>query len=109
MGNETLQGALELLVLKTLERAPKDGMHGFGIAEHILAASNDLLRVEEGSLYPALHRMEQQDWIASTWGVTANKRRARYYRLRPAGRRELERQRAGWRQTAGAVTSFLEA
>lgn len=109
MGNETLQGALELLVLKTLERASKEGMHGFGIADHILTVSHELLRVEEGSLYPALHRLEQCGWIAASWGVTANKRRARYYRLRPAGRRELERQRAAWRQTAGAVAAFLEA
>ncbi|MGH9484330.1 MAG: PadR family transcriptional regulator [Terriglobales bacterium] len=84
-------------------------MHGFGIAERILAVSQDHLRVEEGSLYPALHRMEQRGWIAAAWGLTANKRRARYYRLRPAGRRELERQRSDWQQTASAVAAFLEA
>ncbi|MGH9477055.1 MAG: PadR family transcriptional regulator [Terriglobales bacterium] len=109
MGTENLQGALELLVLQTLERGPEEGMHGFGIAEHVLTVSETLLRVEEGSLYPALHRMEQHGWIVATWGLTANKRRARYYRLRPAGRRELVRQRGDWKQTAAAVAAFLEA
>jgi transcriptional regulator len=109
MGTDSLQGALDLLVLHALQRGPREGMHGFGIAEHIHSVSSDLLRIEEGSLYPALHRMEAQGWIAARWGVTENRRRARYYRLTPAGRRQLDAQRASWRQTTAAVAAFLNA
>ena len=76
--NDTLQGTLALLVLKTLQQGP---MHGWGITMHIQQISEQVLRVEEGSLYPALHRMEQEGWIAAEWGMSDNKRRARYYRL----------------------------
>jgi PadR family transcriptional regulator, regulatory protein PadR len=76
--NDNLQGALTLLVLKSLEQGP---MHGWGITLHIQQISNDVLRVEEGSIYPALHRMEQDRWIASEWGTSENNRRARFYRL----------------------------
>lgn len=109
MGTEALQGALPLLVLKTLSRGPKDGMHGFGIAVHIQAVSQELLRVEEGSLYPALHRMEQAGWIRANWGLTENRRRARYYRLTPAGKKRLEQEEHSWQQVNSAVAAFLGA
>src|SRR2546428_13639541 len=80
---DVLQGTLDLLVLKTLSRGPA---HGYGIASHVQQASNDGLRVEEGSLYPALHRMAQAGWIAAEWQPTGNNPRARLYRLTPAGR-----------------------
>jgi PadR family transcriptional regulator PadR len=83
-----LQGTLDLLVLKTL--AYTGQLHGYGIVLHIQRASDELLRVEEGSLYPALHRMEQSGWIASEWALTDTNRRAKYYKLTAAGRRQLE-------------------
>ncbi len=87
MAKNDLQGALDLLVLKTLAQTGE--MHGYGIVLHIQRASDELLRVEEGSLYPALHRMEQSGWIASEWAVTETKRKAKYYKLTAAGRRQL--------------------
>jgi PadR family transcriptional regulator PadR len=84
--NDLLQGTLALLVLKTLARAP---MHGYGITLHIQQISEDILRVEEGSLYPALHRMEQDGWVSAEWGMSENNRRARYYRLTDAVRKQL--------------------
>ena len=83
---DILQGTLALLVLKTLEHSP---MHGWGITLHIQRISNEVLRVEEGSLYPALHRMEQEGWITAEWAASENNRRARYYRLTAKGRRQL--------------------
>jgi PadR family transcriptional regulator, regulatory protein PadR len=83
-----LQGTLALLVLKTL--AYTGQLHGYGIVLHIQRASDELLRVEEGSLYPALHRMEQSGWIASEWALTDTNRRAKYYKLTAAGRSQLE-------------------
>lgn len=88
MARYDLQGSLDLLVLKTLAQRGK--LHGYGIVLHIQQASNELLRVEEGSLYPALHRMEQSGWIASEWALTETARRAKYYRLTPTGRKRLE-------------------
>jgi PadR family transcriptional regulator, regulatory protein PadR len=82
-----LQGSLDLLVLKTL--AQRGRLHGYGMALHIQRASGELLRVEEGSLYPALHRMEQRGWIASDWALTETGRRAKYYRLTAAGQKRL--------------------
>src|ERR1700677_2398614 len=93
--NDNLQGALALLVLKSLEQGP---MHGWGITLHIQRISNDMLRVEEGSLYPALHRMEQERWIASSWGLSENNRRARSYRLTTLGRKQLAAERENWRK-----------
>jgi transcriptional regulator len=83
-----LQGTLDLLVLKTL--AHIGSLHGYGIVLHIQRASEELLRVEEGSLYPALHRMEQSGWIASEWALTETNRKAKYYKLTAAGRRQLQ-------------------
>jgi transcriptional regulator len=99
-----LQGALAVLVLKSLERGP---MHGWGITLHIEKISNEVLRVEEGSLYPALHRMEQEGWIAAEWGLSENNRRARFYRLTDEGRRQLAVERENWRQITGAVGLVL--
>lgn len=87
MATYDLQGTLDLLVLKTL--AQRDELHGYGIVQHIRRASNDMLRVEEGSIYPALHRMTQSKWITSQWATTETGRRAKYYRLTPVGRRRL--------------------
>lgn len=102
--SDVLQGTLALLVLKTLQQGP---MHGWGITLHIHAISNEALRVEEGSLYPALHRMEQDGWIAAEWGVSENNRRARYYRLTPAGRKQLAREEESWQRLTHAVGLVL--
>jgi PadR family transcriptional regulator PadR len=103
--NDNLQGTLALLVLKTLEQGP---MHGWGITLHIQRISNEVLRVEEGSLYPALHRMEQQGWIVSEWGTSENNRRARFYRLTALGRKQLNAERQNWKKITGAVALVLE-
>jgi transcriptional regulator len=87
MAKNDLQGTLDLLVLKTLSQTGK--LHGYGIVVHIQRASDELLSVEEGSLYPALHRMEQSGWISSEWALTETSRKAKYYRLSPAGRKHL--------------------
>jgi transcriptional regulator len=100
-----LQGSLDLLVLKSLEQGP---MHGWGITLHIERVSDAILRVEEGSLYPALHRMEQAGWIAAEWGVSENNRRARFYRLTAAGRAQLAAERENWRRVTGAVALVLD-
>ena len=105
MAKNDLQGALELLVLKTL--AQTTSMHGYGIVLHIQRASDDLLRVEEGSLYPALHRMEQQGWIASEWALTESNRKAKYYRLKPAGKKQLEKAEENFEQLVKGVRSVL--
>jgi PadR family transcriptional regulator len=101
-----LQGALDLLILRTLEVCGR--MHGYGITVHIQSRSQNALRVEEGSLYPALHRMEQAGWIRADWGASENNRRARFYTITAAGRRQLAADRDKWLAVAGAVTRFLE-
>jgi PadR family transcriptional regulator PadR len=103
--SDVLQGTLELLVLKTLTHRP---MHGWGITLHIQQVSRDVLRVEEGSLYPALHRMEQQGWIRSEWKISENNRRARYYSLTRNGRQQLERQEESWESVTQAVAAVLK-
>src|SRR5262249_34719813 len=90
---ELLQGTLDLLILQTLQWGPQ---HGYGIAQAIQAGSSDVLQVDTGSLYPALHRLERQKWIAATWKVSANKQRTRVYRLTAAGRRQLASERSRW-------------
>jgi len=102
--NDLLQGTLALLVLKTLARGP---MHGYGITLHIQMVSKDFLRVEEGSLYPALHRMEQDGWIMAEWGTTENNRRARYYRLTSAGRKQLTEEEKNWERLTQAIAQVL--
>ena len=101
---DALQGALDLLVLKTLSRSPG---HGYGLASHIQQVTGDVLRVEEGSLYPALHRMEQAGWIAAEWQLTGNNRRARVYRLTRAGLRQLEQEEQKWELLTRAVRKVL--
>ena len=91
--NDLLQGTLALLVLKTLARGP---LHGYGITLHIQLVSKEILRVEEGSLYPALHRMEQDGWVSAEWGFTENNRRARDYRLTAKGRKQLAEEEKNW-------------
>ena len=103
--NDLLQGTLALLVLKTLARG---AMHGYGITAHIQRVSKDVLRVEEGSLYPALHRMEQDGWIAAEWGTSENNRRARYYRLTTAGRKQLGEEQRNWERLTQAVGNVLQ-
>jgi len=101
---DALQGALDLLVLKTLSRTPQ---HGYGIAARIQQISGDVLRVEEGSLYPALHRMEQAGWITAEWQTTANNRRARLYRLTRAGEKRLDEEQEKWDRLTQAVGKVL--
>lgn len=103
--NDVLQGTLALLVLKTLARG---SMHGYGITRHIQLVSKDILRVEEGSLYPALHRMEQEGWISAEWGITENNRRARYYQLTAKGRKQLAEEEKNWARLAQAVAHVLQ-
>jgi PadR family transcriptional regulator, regulatory protein PadR len=105
MAKNDLQGTLDLLVLKTLAQAGT--LHGYGIVLHIQRASDELLRVEEGSLYPALHRMEQTGWIASEWALTETNRKAKYYKLTAQGRRELERAQESFDQLVKGVRAVL--
>jgi PadR family transcriptional regulator PadR len=102
---DLLQGTLDMLVLKVLEQ---DVLHGFAIAERIHLRSDHVLRVEEGALYPALHRLEVRGWLASHWGYSANNRRAKYYRLTPRGRRQLKAESDGWKRLSEAVTRVME-
>jgi PadR family transcriptional regulator, regulatory protein PadR len=101
---DALQGTLDLLVLKTLSRGPQ---HGYGIAAHVQAISDDALRVEEGSLYPALHRMEQSGWISAGWQITAKNRRARFYQLTRAGQKRLNEEQEKWSRLTEAVGKVL--
>jgi transcriptional regulator len=101
-----LQGTVELLVLKTLSWGP---MHGYGIAAWIENVTDDVLRVEEGSLYPALYPMTRKGWIRGSWGVSENNRRAKYYSLTAAGRRQMKEQAAGWERLSGAVSQAVRA
>jgi PadR family transcriptional regulator len=103
-GADLLQGTLDMLVLKVLEH---DVLHGFSIAERIHQRSNAVLRVEEGALYPALHRLEVRGWLASHWGFSANNRRAKYYRLTSLGRRALKRESDDWARLSTAVSCVM--
>jgi PadR family transcriptional regulator PadR len=105
MAKNDLQGTLDLLVLKTLSQM--GSLHGYGIVLHIQRASDDLLRVEEGSLYPALHRMEQSGWISSEWALTETNRNAKYYRLLSAGRKQLEQTEESFEQLVKGVRAIL--
>jgi transcriptional regulator len=103
--NDILQGTLALLVLRTLSIAGP--MHGYAITSHIQMASADLLRVEEGSLYPALHRMEQDAWLRSTWGTTEKNREARFYSITAKGRKQLAEEEASWNRLTEGVSRVL--
>ena len=110
MGNEkaeVLQGTLDLLVLKTLDTMGP--MHGFGIALRIQQVSEDLLQLSQGTLYPALLRLEQRAWITSKWGVSENKRKAKYYELTRRGRKQLQTEAAEWNQMSAIINRFLKA
>jgi transcriptional regulator len=102
---DLLQGTLDMLILKTLGRGP---LHGYAVAELIHQRSEDVLRVEEGALYPALHRLELRGLLASEWGVSENNRRAKYYRLTASGRRYLEAERAQWNRLVAAIGRVME-
>jgi transcriptional regulator len=101
---DLLQGTLDLLVLKTLQTGP---MHGWDIAQRIQQVSQEVLRVGQGSLYPALHRLEDRGWIKAEWGVSDNNRRAKFYRLNAAGRKQLSAETEAWERFTGAVTLIL--
>jgi PadR family transcriptional regulator PadR len=103
---DLLQGSLDVIVLKTLSWQP---MHGFGIARWIQRVTDDALQVEEGSLYPALYRMENKGWIKADWQLTENNRRAKYYRLTAAGKRQLAAAAETWDTFAGAMTKIMQA
>ena len=103
--NDILQGTLSLLVLRALEARGK--MHGYALTSHIQKASAELLRVEEGSLYPALHRMEQDGWVRSEWGVTEKGRQAKFYSLTPKGERQLVAERESWERLTKGVSRAL--
>lgn len=102
--SELLQGTLDLLILKTLALRP---MHGWGIAQRIAQTSGEVLQVQQGSLYPALHRMENQGWIRASWGTSENNRRAKFYELTAPGRRRLAEETESWRRLAAAVGRVL--
>jgi len=104
---EVLQGTLDLLVLKTLETMGP--MHGFGIALRIQQVSEDVLRLNQGTLYPALLRLEQRGWINSKWGISDNNRKAKYYSLTSSGRKQLREQAAGWDQMSAVINRVLKA
>jgi PadR family transcriptional regulator PadR len=103
---DAMQGSLPLLVLKILAR--RGPVHGYGITSHIEAMSDDILRVEEGSLYPALHRMEESGWIRAKWVTTENKRRARLYEITAEGRRQLQEEESRWLAMTAAVGHVLQ-
>ena len=107
MSDETdvLQGTLDLLILRVIALEP---MHGWAIAQRIQQISDALLRVQQGSLYPALHRLEHQGWITADWGVSENNRRARFYTLTRAGRRQLETEIAKWERLSVGVNLVLQ-
>jgi transcriptional regulator len=105
MARNDLQGSLDLLVLKTLSQ--RDRLHGYGIVLHIQRASDELLQVEEGSLYPALHRMEQSGWISSEWALTETNRKAKYYRLTAGGRKQLQEAEQSFDQLVKGVQAML--
>jgi transcriptional regulator len=103
---DLLQGTLDLLILKTLSREP---LHGYGIAARIQELSDEVLRIEEGSLYPALYRLEQKGVIQSEWGITDNNRKAKFYKLTRKGRNELEAESESWERLSRAVARVLKA
>jgi PadR family transcriptional regulator, regulatory protein PadR len=101
---DLLQGTLDLLILRTLEAGP---MHGWGVSQRIQQISDDVLRINQGSLYPALQRLENGGWIGSEWGASENNRRAKYYDLTAAGRRRLGEERATWDRFVAAVAAVM--
>ena len=105
--SEVLQGTLDMVVLRTLETM--GAMHGYGIAQRIQQVSQDVLQLNQGTLYPALLRLEQQGWIAAEWGVSENNRRARYYSITRAGKKQLATERANWDRMSEAIQRLLSS
>ena len=103
--NELLQGTVDLLILKAVSLEP---MHGWGISQRIQQISRDVLQINQGSLYPALHRLERRAWIEADWGTSENNRRAKYYRLTSLGRKQLAEERANWQRFTLAVERVLQ-
>ena len=103
--NELLHGTLELLILRVLRAS---ALHGWGISKHIREVSRDTLQINQGSLYPALHRLERRAWIEADWGTSENNRRAKYYRLTSVGRKQLAEERASWQRFSLAVERVLQ-
>ncbi len=99
------QGTLDLLILKTVALEPQ---HGWAISERLQQISSDVVQVQQGSLYPALHRLERRGWLRAKWGTSDNNRRAKYYEITSAGRKQLEAEARSWRKLAGAVASVLD-
>ncbi|HKC86270.1 MAG TPA: PadR family transcriptional regulator [Blastocatellia bacterium] len=104
--SDLLQGTLDMLILKTLVLEP---MHGWGISQRIQQTSSGVLNVNQGSLYPALYRLEEQGWITAEWGSSENNRQAKYYKLTRAGRKQLEEETANWQRLAAAIEQVLQA
>ena len=102
---DILQGTLDLLILKTVALEP---MHGWGIAQRIQQVSRDMLQIQQGSLYPALYRLERKKWISAEWGASENNRRAKYYSLTKSGREQLEKELADWDRLSSAVALILQ-
>ena len=102
---EVLQGTLDMLILKAVSLGP---LHGYGVLLRIQQISDERLKIEQGSLYPALYRLEQQDWFASQWGESENKRRAKYYRLTAAGKKRLEAETHKWNEMADIIGGILK-
>jgi transcriptional regulator len=102
---ELLQGTLDMLILKSLQHEP---MHGFGISVRIRQMSDEVLQVEQGSLYPALYRLEEKGWIKAEWGTSENNRRARFYELTAKGRKQLEAETANWARVSAAINLVLK-
>jgi len=103
--SEILQGTLDLLILKTVALEP---MHGWGIAQRIQQISREVLQIQQGSLYPALYRLERKRWISAEWGASENNRRAKFYSLTKTGRQQLERELANWERLSSAVALILQ-
>jgi transcriptional regulator len=109
MTNERIdlpQGTLDLLILRTLALGPQ---HGWAISERVQQVSSDVLQIQQGSLYPALHRLERRGWIKAKWGTSENNRRAKYYELTPSGKKQLEVETDSWKKLTAAVTQILES
>jgi PadR family transcriptional regulator PadR len=103
--SEILQGTLDLLILKTLALEP---MHGWGIAQRIQQISREVLQIQQGSLYPALYRLERRRWISAEWGASENNRRAKFYSLTKTGRQQLDKELANWQRLSSAVALILQ-
>jgi PadR family transcriptional regulator, regulatory protein PadR len=104
--SDLLQGTLDMLILKIVALGP---VHGYGISQRIRQISKEVLQVQQGSLYPALHRLEKRGWLEADWGESENGRQAKFYRLSAKGRRQLTAEESNWRRLAGAVSLILEA